>query len=440
MRTMFKRSDSLLDSDIVPGSISVPRGGSAFRRFLAFLGPGAMVSVGYIDPGNWATSLEGGSRFGYTLLCVILLSNLMAVLLQSLCARLGIASGRDLAQSCREHYSRPVNVALWALCELAIIATDLAEVIGTAVALKLLFGMPLALGAAITIVDTMVLLLLMRRGFRWLEAFVMSLMALIFGCFVVELALAQPSLAGIADGFLTPDTDIVTNPQMLYIAIGIIGATVMPHNLYLHSALVKTRDFEQHARGRREALRFATLDSTLSLSLALFVNAGILILAAAVFHSAGQTVVEIEDAYGLLSPLLGAGVAATLFGVALLASGLNSTVTATLAGQIVMEGFLRLRMSPWLRRLLTRGLAILPVLYVTQVYGDQSVGRLLILSQVVLSLQLPFAIIPLIRFVSRRDWMGEMAIGWKIKTLTWTIAVLVLVLNARLVMDVFQGV
>ncbi|WP_457808728.1 Nramp family divalent metal transporter [Kushneria sp. EE4] len=439
MSTTSRRPRSPVGTDIVPGSVSVPRGGSAFRRFLAFLGPGAMVSVGYIDPGNWATSLEGGSRFGYTLLCVILLSNLMAVLLQSLCARLGIASGRDLAQSCREHYSRPVNVALWALCELAIIATDLAEVIGTAVALKLLFGIPLAWGAAITIVDTVVLLMLMRRGFRWLEAFVMSLMAMIFACFVVELALAQPSLAGIADGFLSPDPAIVTNPQMLYIAIGIIGATVMPHNLYLHSALVKTRDFEQNTRGKREALRFATLDSTISLSLALFVNAGILILAAAVFHSAGQTVVEIEEAYGLLSPLLGAGIAATLFGVALLASGLNSTVTATLAGQIVMEGFLRLRMKAWVRRLITRGLAIVPVLYVTQVYGDQSVGRLLILSQVVLSLQLPFAIIPLIRFVSRRDWMGEMAIGWKIKTLTWTIAVLILVLNVRLVAEVFQG-
>lgn len=430
---------SLLGTDIVPGSISVPRGGSAFRRFLAFLGPGAMVSVGYIDPGNWATSLEGGSRFGYTLLCVILLSNLMAVLLQSLCARLGIASGCDLAQSCREHYPKAVNIVLWALCELAIIATDLAEVIGTAVALKLLFGIPLAWGAAITIVDTVVLLMLMRRGFRWLEAFVMSLMAMIFGCFAVELALAQPSLAGIADGFLSPDPAIVTNSQMLYIAIGIIGATVMPHNLYLHSALVKTRDFEQHAQGKREALRFATLDSTLSLSLALFVNAGILILAAAVFHSAGQTVVEIEEAYGLLSPLLGAGIAATLFGVALLASGLNSTVTATLAGQIVMEGFLRFRMKPWVRRLITRGLAILPVLYVTQVYGDQGVGRLLVLSQVVLSLQLPFAIIPLIRFVSRRDWMGELVIGWKIKTLTWAITVLILVLNARLVMEVFHG-
>lgn len=439
MSATSRQSEALLATDIVPGSISVPRGGSAFRRFLAFLGPGAMVSVGYIDPGNWATSLEGGSRFGYTLLCVILLSNLMAVLLQSLCARLGIASGRDLAQSCREHYSRPVNVALWALCELAIIATDLAEVIGTAVALKLLFGIPLAWGAGITIIDTVVLLMLMRRGFRWLEAFVMSLMAMIFGCFVVELALAQPSLAGIADGFLTPDTSIVTNPQMLYIAIGIIGATVMPHNLYLHSALVKTRDFEQHARGKREALRFATLDSTISLSLALFVNAGILILAAAVFHSAGQTVVEIEEAYGLLSPLLGAGIAATLFGVALLASGLNSTVTATLAGQIVMEGFLRFRMKPWVRRLITRGLAILPVLYVTQVYGDQSVGRLLVLSQVVLSLQLPFAIIPLIRFVSRRDWMGELAIGWKTRALTWAIAILILVLNVRLVMEVFQG-
>ena len=425
------------NSDIRRGSVGVPRGAGWARRLLAFTGPGAMVSVGYMDPGNWATSLEGGSRFGYSLLCVILLSNLMAVLLQALCARLGIATDRDLAQSCREHCSKPVNLALWGLCELAIIACDLAEVIGTAVALKLLFGIPIAWGAVITILDTLLLLALIHKGFRWLEAFVITLLATIFACFVVELALATPSIGGIVGGFFVPDAEIVTNPAMLYIAIGIIGATVMPHNLYLHSALVQTRDYPRTVEGRREAIRFATWDSTLALSLALFVNAGILILAAAVFHGAGQQVVEIEDAYQLLAPLLGVGAAATLFGIALLASGINSTVTATLAGQVVMEGFLRLRLAPWLRRLITRGIAVLPVLYVVAVYGEQGVGRLLILSQVVLSMQLPFAVIPLVLFVSRRESMGEFAIKASTKVLAWAIALLIVALNLKLLFDTF---
>lgn len=405
----------------------------------AFIGPGALVSVGYMDPGNWATSLEGGSRFGYSLLCVILLSNLMAIVLQALCARLGIVTGRDLAQGCRDHCPMPVNIVLWLLCELAIIACDLAEVIGTAVALKLLFGIPLMWGAIITVLDTLLLLALMRKGFRWIEAFVMTLLATIFVCFAIELVLAHPSMAGIAEGFFAPSPKVLTDPAMLYIAIGIIGATVMPHNLYLHSALVKTRNFKRTDAGRKEAIRFATIDSTVSLCLALFVNAGILILAAAVFHTSGHTVTEIEDAYALIAPLVGAGIAATLFAVALLASGLNSTVTATLAGQIVMEGFLNLRMPAWVRRLLTRVLAIAPVLYVVTAYGEAGVGRLLILSQVVLSLQLPFAVIPLLLLVSNKKTMGSFVIGAKVKAVTWLIAIIILALNIKLLIDTFAS-
>lgn len=424
-------------SDIDASSVSVPGSGSWLKRMLAYVGPGALVSVGYMDPGNWATSLEGGSKFGYSLLSVILVSNLMAILLQALCARLGIATDRDLAQSCRDRCPMPVNILLWILCELAIIACDLAEVIGTAVALKLLFGIPLAAGAVITVLDTLVLLALLRCGFRWIEAFVMTLLATIFICFAIELFLAEPSLMGVAAGFVDPGTQLFTNADMLYIAIGIIGATVMPHNLYLHSALVKTRNFSRTEKGRREALGFATIDSTVSLCIALFVNAGILILAAAVFHSNGQVVTEIEDAYQLISPLVGTGIAAILFGVALLASGLNSTITATLAGQTVMEGFLNLRIPAWSRRLITRLLAIAPVLYVVAVFGDTGVGRLLIFSQVILSLQLPFAIIPLVLFVSNRERMGSFAIGPVLKSLAWLVAGLILVLNIKLLFDTF---
>ena len=408
-------------------------------RFLTFAGPGFLVSVGYMDPGNWATCIAGGSKFGYTLLSVVLISNVMAMVLQALAARLGIATGRDLAQSCREQYPPKVGFALWVACELAIIACDLAEVIGSALALKLLFGIPIMAGAVITVFDTLLVLLLMRRGFRWLEAFILTLIVTIGGCFAVQLAIASPDVPSLLNGFMHPG-DIFGNPEMLYIAIGILGATVMPHNLYLHSSIVQTRAFEQNAEGRKDAVRWATLDSTIALGLALFVNASILILAAATFYVRGRTdVVEIEQAYELLSPVLGVSFAATLFGVALLASGLNSTVTGTLAGQIVMEGFLRLRLKPWLRRLITRGLAVVPVLLVTAVAGEGSTGKLLVLSQVILSMQLPFAVIPLIQFVSSKKIMGELVISRRLAAFSWVIAAVIVLLNAKLLMDVVRG-
>ncbi|MGX9392685.1 Nramp family divalent metal transporter [Nitrobacteraceae bacterium UC4446_H13] len=423
----------------VHASIPLPVGGHWFRRLLAFLGPGYMVSVGYMDPGNWATDLAGGAQFGYTLLSVILLSNAMAILLQALAARLGIATGRDLAQACRDSYSRPVGIMLWLICEAAIIACDLAEVIGTAIALQLLFGIPLIAGALITALDAFLVLLLMNRGFRFLEAFVIALLIVIAGCFAVQIVAAAPSVAEVAKGFL-PSREIVANPAMLYIAIGIIGATVMPHNLYLHSSIVQTRAYERTPKGRREAIKWATTDSTIALMLALFVNAAILIVAAAAFHGTGhQDVAEIGDAHRLLSPLLGLGIASTLFAVALLASGLNSTVTATLAGQIVMEGFIHLRMPSWARRLVTRGIAIVPVVVVTWLYGERGTGQLLVLSQVVLSMQLPFAVIPLVRFVSDRRKMGDLAISRSTAAIAWIVAGIIVVLNLKLLYDTVFG-
>ncbi|KTT12261.1 manganese transporter [Pseudomonas oryzihabitans] len=420
-------------------SVPVPKDGSWFRRLLAFLGPGYMISVGYMDPGNWATDLAGGSQFGYLLLSVILLSNLMAILLQALAARLGIATGLDLAQACRARYSRPVSFLLWIACEIAIIACDLAEVIGTAIALNLLFGIPLMWGAILTALDVFLILLLMNRGFRWLEAFVIALLTLIFVCFGLQMVLAQPPIAAVLDGFL-PKAEIVTNPAALYLAIGIIGATVMPHNLYLHSSIVQTRAYPRTEEGRRMGLRWAVADSTLALMLALFVNAAILITAAAVFHSAGRTdVAEIQDAYHLLSPMLGVGIASLLFAVALLASGINSTVTATLAGQIVMEGFLSLRIPDWARRLITRGIAVVPVVVVTGFYGESGTAKLLVLSQVVLSMQLPFAVIPLVRFVSDRQLMGSFVIGRVTAVLAWAVAGVIVVLNVKLLMDTLLG-
>lgn len=419
-------------------SVSVPSGGHWWFRLLAFLGPGYMVSVGYMDPGNWATDIAGGAQFGYLLLSVILLSNLMAIVLQGLSARLGIATGRDLAQSCRDHFSKPVNLCLWLLCELAIIACDLAEVIGTAIALKLLFGLPLLMGAIITAVDVVLVLWLMNRGFRALEAFVIALLLVIFVCFGIQIALAAPPLQAVLAGFI-PRAEVVTNPHALYLAIGIIGATVMPHNLYLHSSIVQTRAYPRTDPGRRSALRWAVTDSTLALMLALFINAAILILAAAVFHANGRTdVQEIEQAYELLAPMLGVGVASTLFAVALLASGINSTVTATLAGQIVMEGFLRLRIAPWARRLLTRGIAIVPVVVVTAIYGEQGTARLLVLSQVVLSMQLPFAVIPLVMFVGNKARMGALVAPRWLLGLAWGIAGVIVVLNVKLLIGFFQ--
>ncbi len=423
----------------VNATVAVPTGGLWWRRLLAFAGPGYLVSVGYMDPGNWATDLAGGSKFGYTLLSVILLSNLMAILLQALAARLGIATDRDLAQACRATYSRPVNLLLWLACEAAIIACDLAEVIGTAIALKLLFGIPLIGGALLAALDAFLLLLLMNRGFRFLEAFVIALLIVIAVCFVVQIAAAAPPLAAVLGGFM-PSREIVTNPEMLYIAIGIIGATVMPHNLYLHSSIVQTRAYPRTEEGRRDAIKWATMDSTIALMLALFINAAILVVAAATFHKSGHAdVAEIDQAFELLSPLLGLGIASTLFAVALLASGLNSTVTATLAGQIVMQGFLDLRLPDWAQRLVTRGIAIVPVIAVTALYGDSGTAQLLVFSQVVLSMQLPFAVIPLVRFVSDKRKMGPFAVPAIVAAAAWVIAGVIVILNLKLLADTIFG-
>jgi manganese transport protein len=423
----------------VNATVAIPTAGVWWRRLLAFVGPGYLVSVGYMDPGNWATDLAGGSKFGYTLLSVILLSNLMAILLQALAARLGIVTDRDLAQACRATYSPATNFLLWLACEAAIIACDLAEVIGTAIALKLLFGIPLIGGALIAALDAFLLLVLMNRGFRFLEAFVMALLAVIAVCFAVQIVAAAPPVADVLHGFM-PKSEIFTNPEMLYIAIGIIGATVMPHNLYLHSSIVQTRAYERNDEGRREAIKWATTDSTIALMLALFINAAILVVAAATFHKSGHSdVAEIGQAFELLSPLLGLGIASTLFAVALLASGLNSTVTATLAGQIVMEGFLDLRLPSWARRLLTRGIAIVPVIVVTAIYGERGTADLLVFSQVVLSMQLPFAVIPLVRFVSDRRKMGQFAIPAWVAALAWIVAGVIVVLNVKLLVDTLFG-
>ncbi|WP_025678170.1 Nramp family divalent metal transporter [Paenibacillus massiliensis] len=420
-------------------SLSVPRHASRLKKFLAFAGPGYLVAVGYMDPGNWATDIAGGSQFGYSLLSVILISNLMAILLQSLSGKLGIATGRDLAQACREHYSRPIVMLLWIMCELAIAAMDLAEVIGSAIALKLLLGIPILYGVIITAFDVMLILLLQNKGFRSLEILVIVLMATIAACFGIDLFLSQPAWGGVLSGFI-PNTDILTQSGMLYIAIGIMGATVMPHNLYLHSSIVQTRNYERSSAGKREAIRYATLDSTIALTFALFINAAILIVSAAVFHAKGMTnVAEISDAYYLLTPLLGTTMASILFGVALLASGQNSTVTGTLAGQIVMEGFLNLRLPPWFRRLVTRLIAIIPAFIVTAIAGERGTEELLVLSQVVLSLQLPFAIIPLIRFTSDRSKMGEFVNRRWENILAWMIAAVIITLNVILVYQVFAG-
>ncbi|MEQ1951233.1 Nramp family divalent metal transporter [Mesorhizobium sp. CN2-181] len=423
----------------VNSSVAVPIGGSWMRRLLAFAGPGYMVSVGYMDPGNWATDIAGGSKFGYTLLCVILLSNLMAILLQALAARLGIVTGRDLAQACRDSFPKPVNYALWVACELAIIACDLAEVIGTAIALQLLFGIPLIGGALIAALDAFLLLLLMNRGFRYLEAFVIALLIVIAVCFLVQIVAAAPPVAAVLRGFI-PSSEVVTNPEMLYIAIGILGATVMPHNLYLHSSIVQTRAYPRTDAGKRDAIKWATTDSTIALMLALFINASILIVAAAVFHENGRTdIAEIGQAHELLSPMLGLGIASTLFAVALLASGLNSTITATLAGQIVMEGFLRLRLPHLARRLLTRGIAIVPVVIVTALYGESGTAHLLVLSQVILSMQLPFAVIPLVYFVADRKKMGKFTIPLWMSATAWLVAAVIVALNLKLLYDTFLG-
>src|SRR5437762_2362589 len=420
-------------------TIPISAGASWFRKILAFAGPGYLVAVGYMDPGNWATDLGGGSKFGYALLSVILISNLMAMFLQALTAKLGIAAGRDLAQACREHYSRPTSIFLWVVCEIAIAACDLAEVLGSAVALQLLFGLPLLAGVLITALDILVVLALQGRGFRLIEAFVVTLIATIGACFAYEIFFAQPLWREAAIGFI-PRAEILQNREMLYIAIGILGATVMPHNLYLHSSIVQTRAFGASVRDRREALRYAVFDSTLALGFALFINAAILVLGAAAFHTRGLShVAEIAEAYKLLSPVLGASLASTLFACALLASGQNSTLTGTLAGQIVMEGFLDIRLKPWLRRLITRSLAIIPAALVIGFAGENKVTSLLILSQVILSFQLPFAVIPLIQFTNSRARMGEFANSRLTTVVAWIVAATILFFNAELLWLIFRS-
>ena len=420
-------------------SIKVPATGPSWRKFLAFLGPGYLISVGYMDPGNWATSLAGGSKFGYALLSIALLSNIVAIVLQALCARLAVATARDLAQACRDAYPRWAAWPLWVLAEIAVCATDLAEVIGTAIGLSLVFGIPLEIGVIITALDVFVILWLQNKGFRWIEAFVITLIGVIAACFLVQIALASPDWGQVIHGFI-PTTQIVTNPDMLYLALGIIGATVMPHNLYLHSAIVQTRAYGESDAEKREALKYATLDSTFALMFALLINAAILILAAASFNKAGNTTVEeLAQAHVLLSPLLGSAIAPTLFGIALLCCGLNSTVTATMAGQVIMEGFIDIRMPAYARRLLTRLAAIVPAIAVILLYGPDQTAKLLILSQVILSLQLPFAIIPLVHVTASPKHMGAFVAPRWLTVTAALIAVMLVVLNIKVIADFVTG-
>ncbi|MFF2016908.1 MULTISPECIES: Nramp family divalent metal transporter [Paenibacillus] len=426
------RSSSSISLEEVNNSVKIPLKSGFWRKLLAFAGPGSLVAVGYIDPGNWATSIAGGARFGYTLLSVILISNLIAMLLQVLSAKLGIVTGRDLAQATRDAVGPKMAVFLWILTELAIVATDLAEVIGSAIALNLLFGIPLLWGIAITTLDVLLLLFLQKKGFRIIESIIIVLMFTIFAVFVFEVIISKPEVSALLGGYV-PKFEIITNPEMLFISLGILGATVMPHNLYLHSSIVQTRQYERTVKGRKEALKFSVLDSNMSLFFAFLINSAILILGAAAFHGTGLNVSEIEGAYELLSPTLGVSIAGTLFAVALLASGQNSTITGTLAGQIVMEGFVRLRVSPWLRRLITRLLAVVPAFIVTWIAGSRGTGDMLLWSQVVLSLQLPFAVIPLVLFTSDKRKMGEFANRPWIKILAWLSTGVIVALNVFLV-------
>jgi manganese transport protein len=433
----WRRQREELSLREVHGSIAVPASAGFWRKLFAFAGPGYLVAVGYMDPGNWATDLAGGARYGYTLLSVIMISNLMAILLQALALRLGIASGRDLAQACRDSYSTPTSIVLWILCEIAIAACDLAEVIGAAIALNLLVGLPLMWGVCLTSLDVLVVLFLQHRGFRYVEALVVALIVAIAGSFAIQLFLAKPDLGAVAVGFI-PRPEIVTDPGMLYIAIGILGATVMPHNLYLHSSIVQTRKYLDNIESRAEAIRFATIDSSVALMSALFINGAILVMAAAVFHGSGhEDVADIADAYQLLSPLLGTKAASILFAIALLCSGQNATLTGTLAGQIVMEGFVNLRLRPWLRRLITRLIAIVPAIIVIGLYGERGSGQLLILSQVILSLQLSFAVFPLVLFTGDRSKMGQFASPFWVKALAWPVALVIAALNLYLLWQTF---
>jgi len=417
------------------GTIKTRPTGPMWRKLIAFLGPGYLVAVGYMDPGNWATSLAGGSKFGYALLSIALLSNIMAIILQALCARLGIATRRDLAQACRDAFPRWVSYPLWGLAELAICATDLAEVIGTAIGLNLLFGIPLELGVILTALDVFLILAMQRLGFRYIEAFIVAMLGVIAACFAVQIAMADPDWGQVIRGF-APTVEIVKNPDMLYLALGILGATVMPHNLYLHSGIVQTRAFGKSLPEKREAITLATMDSTIALMFALLINASILILAAATFHRTGQTnVAELDQVHSFLAPLLGSAFAPTLFAIALLCCGLNSTVTATLSGQIVMEGFLDIRLPPWMRRLFTRAIAIIPAAIVTIWYGSEGTAKLLILSQVILSLQLPFAIVPLVMFTADKRKMGALLAPRWVTVLAAAIAATVITLNVKLLWD-----
>lgn len=420
-------------------SVEVPQNAGFWKKLFAFLGPGLMISVGYMDPGNWATDIAGGAQFGYTLLSVILISNLFAMLLQHLALKLGIVAERDLAQACRDHFHPAVNLVLWLFCEIAIAAMDLAEVLGTAIALNLLFGIPLTWGIVITIVDVLVILMLQAKGFRWLESVVGGLVFIILICFGYQMVVSKPEIFPLLNG-LIPQQEIVTNPSMLYIAIGILGATVMPHNLYLHSSIVQTRNYSRTDEGKKEAIKFATIDSTASLMLAFLINGAILIVAAATFYTSGHhQIADITDAHKMLEPLLGTSLASIAFAVALLASGQNSTLTGTLAGQIVMEGFLRLRLKPWLRRLITRLIAVVPAFVVTLLYGEKGSSELLVLSQVILSMQLGFAVVPLVMFTNDRLKMGKFTNPTWLKILAVCIAAIIIVLNFYLLYtELFQ--
>lgn len=420
-------------------SINVPENGKFWQKLLAFAGPGLMIAVGYMDPGNWATDIAGGSKYGYTLLSVILISNFFAMILQHLALKLGIVAERDLAQACRDHFHPIINYILWVFCEVAIAACDLAEVIGSAIALNLLFGMPLTWGIAITTIDVLLILMIQAKGFRWIEAVVAGFIFIILSCFAYEIYISNPSVIPMLQG-LIPQKEIVTNPSMLYIAIGILGATVMPHNLYLHSSIVQTRNYSRTSKGKKEAIKFATIDSTLALFIAFFINAAILIVAAATFHSNGYfKIADINDAYKMLAPILGTGLASIVFAIALLASGQNSTLTGTLAGQVVMEGFLNIKLKPWLRRLVTRLIAVIPAFFVALWYGEKGTADLLVLSQIILSMQLSFAVIPLIMFTNDKQKMGEFANSIGLKILAWGISLVIIVFNLYLLYQTFSG-
>lgn len=440
MKTPWRREKHINSLPESHASVRVPKNASFWRKLLAYTGPGLMISVGYMDPGNWATDIAGGAQFGYALLSVILISNLFAIVLQHLSLKLGIVAERDLAQACRDHFSPRVNFILWLLCELAIAACDLAEIIGAAIALNLLFGIPLTVGIIITVLDVFIILLLQAKGFRWLESIIGGLIFVILACFAYEVVISKPEIAPLLHGLL-PQKEIIQNSNMLYIAIGILGATVMPHNLYLHSSIIQTRAYDRTREGKKEAIKFATIDSTLSLFLAFFINAAILILASATFHTSGNRhIADIHDAYEMLTPLLGTSLASIAFGIALLASGQNSTLTGTLAGQIVMEGFLNIRMKPWLRRLITRLIAVIPAFLVAYLYGERGTAELLVLSQVILSMQLSFAVVPLVMFTSDKLKMGEFVNGSLLKIFAWIISIIIVGLNLYLLYTTFVDI